>query len=94
MAFATASSPANRKPGDNTQTATPPQAQARPRQSSGKARAPQRAPGPRVCKSPARTRPRQRAPGPRACQTPPAHARTPGARRDENLVCSLPTMFW
>lgn len=84
MALATASSPANRKPGDNAQTATPPQAQARPRQSSGKARAPQRAPGPRVCKSPARTRPRQRAPGPRACQTPPAHARAPSARRAPN----------
>lgn len=37
MAFATANSPANRKPGGNAQTATPPQAQARPRQSSGKA---------------------------------------------------------
>ena len=51
MAFATASSPANRKPGDNAQTATPPQAQARPRQSPGKAdppyarQSPQRAPG-------------------------------------------------
>ena len=84
MAFATANSPANRKPGDNAQTATPPQAQARQRQSPGKARAPQRAPGPRVCKSPARTRPRQRAPGPRACQTPPAHARAPSARRAPN----------
>lgn len=63
MAFATASSPANRKPGDNTQTATPPQAQARPRQSSGKARAPS-------------------APEPAS------------AHRDENLVGSLPTMFW
>lgn len=84
MAFATANSPANRKPGDNAQTATPPQAQARQRQSPGKARATQRAPGPRVCKSPARTRPRQRAPGPRACQTPPAHARAPSARRAPN----------
>ena len=37
MAFATASSPANREPGDNAQTATPPQAQARQRQSPGKA---------------------------------------------------------
>ncbi len=95
MAFATANSPANRKPGDNAQTATPPQAQARPRQSSGKARAPQRAPGPRVCKSPARTRPRQRAPGPTSAHRAPsapgpqhtpgppqAHDRTPGARRD------------
>ena len=63
MAFATASSPANRKPGDNTQTAAPPQAQARPRQSSGKARAPS-----------ARQTPR-RVPGPPARQSPPAHAR-------------------
>lgn len=45
MAFATASSPANRKPGANAQAAAPPQAQARPRQSPGKAE-PLRAPEP------------------------------------------------
>ena len=70
MAFATASSPANRKPGDNTQTATPPRAQARPRQSSGKTE-PQRARAPSMRQSPpARTRP-QRMP------EPPTRARTP-----------------
>ena len=69
MAFATASNPANRKPGDNAQTATPPQVQARPRQSPGnaepptRARARQRAPQPPVCaRAPARQSP-QRAPG-------------------------------
>ena len=67
MAFATASSAANRKPDDNTQTAAPPQAQARPRQSPGKAEPPLRAPEP-----PARARTRQRAPGPQ---------RMPGPRR-------------
>ena len=66
MAFATASSPANRKPGDNAQTATPPQAQARPRQSPGKAEPPTRA------RAPACARARQRAPGPQ---------RMPGPRR-------------
>ncbi len=69
MAFATASSPANRRPGDNAQTATPPQAQARPRQSPGKAdppacaRARQRAPGPSACRNPRRAPEPQRAPG-------------------------------
>ena len=87
MAFATASSPANRKPGDNTQTTTPPQAQARPRQSPGKTE-PQRARPPRVQEPrarqtpPARTRPHQRAPGPERARTSAAHDRTPGARRD------------
>ena len=75
MAFATANSPANRKPGDNAQTATPPQAQARPRQSSGKAEPrarqspPARAGPPSVpdptsaCQSPRARQDRQRAPG-------------------------------
>lgn len=53
MAFATAS----RKPGDNAQTATPPQAQARPHQSSGKTEPPQRARPPSMRQSP------QHAPG-------------------------------
>ena len=63
MAFATASSPANREPGDNAQTATPPQTQARPRQSPGKAEPPACARAPSApepasaCQSP------QRAPG-------------------------------
>ena len=57
MAFATASSPANRKPGANAQTAAPPQAQARPRQSPGKAE-PLRAPEPPAC-----ARSPRRAPG-------------------------------
>ena len=73
MAFATASSPANREPGDNAQTAAPPQAQARPRQSPGKAEPPLRAPEPPAC-----------ARAPSACQNPPAHARAPSMRRDEN----------
>ena len=77
MAFATASSPANRKPGDNAQTATPPQAQARPRQSPGnaepptRARARQRAPGPQRMPDPQHARARQRMP------EPPTHARAP-----------------
>ena len=70
MAFATASSPANREPGDNAQTATPPQAQAQPRQSPGKAEPPLRAPEPPAC-----ARARQRAPGPSACRNP---RRAPG----------------
>ena len=90
MAFATANSPANRKPGDNTQTTTPPQAQARPRQSPGKTE-PQRARPPRVQEPrarqtpPARIRPHQRAPGPERARTsaararPPTHARTSAA---------------
>ena len=76
MAFATANSPANRKPGDNAQTATPPQAQARQRQSPGKTRDPSapepasahRAPNTRqdlrsACQSPRARQDRQRAPG-------------------------------
>ena len=67
----------------NTQTATPPQAQARPRQSPGNAEPPTRA------RAPACARARQRAPGPqrmpgpqhaRARQRmpePPTHARAP-----------------
>ncbi len=91
MAFATANSPANRKPGDNAQTATPPQAQARPRQSSGKARAPQRAPGPRACQTPpaharapsARWAPNTRQDLRSTCQNPrraPGPPRAPGRK--------------
>lgn len=65
MAFATAS----RKPGDSAQTAAPPQAQARPRQSPGKAWHPS-APDP-----PARARARQRMPEPQRAR-PPARAGT------------------
>ena len=94
MAFATASSPANREPGDNAQTATPPQAQAQPRQSPGKAEPPPtcaRTPSMRQS-PPARTRPqrmpepptraraRQRAPGPSACRNP-LRAPEPPARQ-------------
>lgn len=71
MAFATASSAANRKPDDNTQTAAPPQAQARPRQSPGKAeppyarQSPQHAPEPAsACQNPQRTPEPQRARAP------------------------------
>ena len=89
MAFATASSPANREPGDNAQTATPPQAQAQPRQSPGNAEPPTSATAPSARQSPpahARTPARARAPS--ACQAPqhararqrmpepPTHART------------------
>ena len=76
MAFATASSAANRKPDDNTQTAAPPQAQARPRQSPGNAEPPTRARAPSTRQSPpahART--------PNARQSPPAHARAPAHAR-------------
>lgn len=79
MAFATASSPANRRPGDNAQTATPPQTQARPRQSPGKADPPPARQSPPAC-----ARARQRMPEPAsACQSPqrmpepPTRARTP-----------------
>ena len=64
MAFATASSPANRKPGDNAQTATPPQAQARPRQSPGKAEPPTRARAPACATAPSAHQ------APSACQAP------------------------
>lgn len=74
MAFATANSPANRKPGDNAQTATPPQAQARQRQSPGKAEPPLRAPQPPVC-----ARARQRAPG-----------RKPGGFAADHVLVSRP----
>ena len=67
MAFATASSPANREPGDNAQTATPPQAQAQPRQSPGKAEPPY------VRQNP------QHAPEPASAHQAPAHAGTPDA---------------
>ena len=76
MAFATANSPANRKPGDNAQTATPPQAQARPRQSPGKAE-------PRARQTPpARTGTKTWWVRCRPCSgesTPPSHARPPRA---------------
>ena len=90
MAFATASSPANRKPGDNAQTATPPQAQARPRQSPGKADPPptrarvrsmRQSPSVRRA-PPARARPPSVPDPTSACQSPPAHARTPDACQD------------
>ena len=68
MAFATASSPANREPGDNAQTATPPQTQARPRQSPGKAEPPACARAPS-------------APEPASMRRAPAHARAPSVRR-------------
>ena len=77
MAFATASSAANRKPDDNTQTAAPPQAQARPRQSPGKAEPPTRARAPSTHQSPpARTR-------------PPAHARPPSTPEPAS-ACQTP----
>ena len=78
MAFATASSAANRKPDDNTQTAAPPQAQARPRQSPGKAEPPPtRARAPSTRQSPpARTR-------------PPAHARPPSTPEPAS-ACQTP----
>ena len=91
MALATASSPANRKPGDNAQTATPPQAQARPRQSSGKAEPrarqtpPARARPPSVpdptsaCQSPRARQDRQRAPG-----------RKPGGFAADHVLVSRP----
>ena len=59
----------------NTQTATPPQAQARPRQSPGNADPPLRVPGPQ------RARARQRAPGPQRMPEPPTRARTPARAR-------------
>lgn len=81
MAFATVSSPANRKPGNNAQTATSPQAQARPCQSPGNADPPTRARTPARQSPPARTRPPAHA-RPPARQSPPAHAKTPNARQN------------
>ena len=80
MAFATASSPANRKPGDNTQTTTPPQVQARPRQSPGKTE-PQRARPPRVQEPRAHQAPPART-GPRACQDLRSARQAPNTRQD------------
>lgn len=78
MAFATASSPANREPGDNAQTATPPQAQARPRQSPGKAEPPTSATAPSARQSPpAHARTRQRTP------EPPTRARAPARQNPQ-----------
>ena len=102
MAFATASSPASRKPGDNAQTATPPQAQARPRQSPGNAEPPTRARTPSMRRAPpARARPpsapdppaRQnprRAPEPAsACQSP-QHAPEPPSAHQAPSACRNP----
>ena len=118
MAFATASNPANRKPGATRKPQHHPKHKRdrvnrqgtpnplRAPEPPPRARARQRAPQPPVCaRAPACAGPHQRAPGPRACQNPPAHARAPRAPdprrvpepracRDENLVGSLPTMFW
>lgn len=73
----------------NTQTATPPQAQAQQRQSPGKAVPPTRTTVPSMRQSPsvrrappARARPPSVPDPTSACQSPPAHARTPDARQD------------
>lgn len=82
MAFATANSPANRKPGDNAQTATPPQAQARQRQSPGKTEP--RAPDPASARqAPERARPHQRMPE-------PPRAPGPNTRQDLRSTCQNP----
>ena len=70
MAFATASSPANRRPGDNAQTATPPQAQARPRQSPGKAEPPHARHSPQHARAPSACRNPRRAPEPQRARAP------------------------
>ena len=81
MAFATASSPANRKPGATRKPQHHPKRK-RDRVNRQGTPNPLRAPEP-----PARARTRQRAPGPQrmpgppARQSPPAHARTPNARQ-------------
>lgn len=108
MAFATANSHANRKPGDNAQTATPPQAQARPRQSPGKAEPPyahhspqyapepQRAPGPTSVRRapPARARPPSVPDPTSACQSPPAHARTPARQNPQRAGAKTGRVRW
>lgn len=71
MAFATASSPANREPGDNAQTAAPPQTQARPRQSPGKAEPPA------CARAPSAPEPASACQSPQRMPEPPTHARTP-----------------
>ena len=82
MAFATASSPANREPGDNAQTATPPQAQAQPRQSPGKAEPPYVRQNPQHAPEPASAHQAPAHAGtPDACQSPPAHAGAPSMRQ-------------
>ena len=83
MAFATAS----RKPGNSAQTAAPPQAQARPRQSPGKAwhpsaPEPPHAPGPSARQTPS-------APEPPACARPPARAGPPSVP-DPTSACQSP----
>ena len=83
MAFATANSPANRKPGDNAQTATPPQAQARQRQSPGKARAPSARQAPACARAP-------RAPGPASARQAPSARRAPNTRQDLRSTCQNP----
>ena len=93
MAFATASSPANRKPGDNAQTATPPQAQARPRQSPGNAEPPTRARAPACARARQRAPGPQRMPGPPARQSPPAHARPPARARAPRVPGRKPGGF-
>ena len=62
----------------NTQTATPPQAQARPRQSPGNAEPPTRARAPTACQSPpARTTAPSMRQSPSVRRAPPARARPP-----------------
>ena len=83
MAFATASSPANREPGDNAQTATPSQTQARPRQSPGKAEPPYARQSP-----PARTRPQRMPEPPTRARTPARQSpqRAPGRKPDSGAL--------
>ena len=78
MAFATASSPASRKPGDNAQTAAPPQAQARPRQSPGNADPPTRARAPACATAPSAHQAPSTPEPASACQNP---QRTPEPQR-------------
>ena len=98
MAFATASSPANREPGDNAQTATPPQAQAQPRQSPGNAEPPTSARTPSMrqsppahARAPSACRNPRRVPEPAsACQSP-QHAPEPPARTRPQRMPEPPT---
>ena len=91
MAFATASSPANRKPGATRKPQHHPKRKRDRVNRQGtpnplRAPEPQHAPEPPACAGP-----HQRAPGPRARQTP-QRARTPGARQSPPAHARAPSM--
>ena len=93
MAFATANSPANRKPGDNAQTATPPQAQAQQRQSPGKADPPYARQSPQHAPEPQRTRTPSAPESPTRRDENRAPERQPSRPSDFGVLIELSTKF-